>query len=92
MKMSLFQIIAIVCFLAVGFLTVTPFLPKADASCNYYPESMCDSALEYLTKKINDAIEIRNENGQDSDECKAAKQSAHHAREWASWVCAHADS
>ena len=51
MKMSLFQIIAIVCLLAVGFLTVTPFLPKADANCNYYSESMCDSAVEYFVKK-----------------------------------------
>ena len=37
MKLSMFQVIAIVCILAVSFLTVTPFFPKTYADCNYYP-------------------------------------------------------
>ncbi len=91
MKRSLFQIIAIVCILATGFLTVTSFVPKADADCNYYSESMCDEALAYLEYKINEAIRICNENP-GSDACDKATLSAHHARQWASWVCQHADS
>ena len=31
MKMSLCQMIAVVCILAVGFLTITPFVPEVDA-------------------------------------------------------------
>ena len=31
MKMSLCQMIAIVCILAVGIMTVTPFVPPANA-------------------------------------------------------------
>ena len=56
MKMSLFQIIAIGCLLAVGTLTVTPFLPKADASCNYFTEKECDDAWAYYAQKLVTAV------------------------------------
>ena len=92
MKLSLFQIIAIVCILAVGFLTVTPFLQEADASCGYYSESYCDSAVDYFVQKLNEAISTCNQHGQGSSECDSATQTAYNAKQWAEWVCAHADS
>lgn len=92
MKRSMCQMIAIVCILAVGFLTVTPFLPKADADCNYYSESMCDGAVAYFVEKLNEAISICNQHGQGSSECQSATQTAYNAKQWAEWVCAHADS
>ncbi len=88
MKRSLFQIIAIVCLLAVGFLTVTPFVPKADADCNYYSESMCDGAVAYFVQKLNYAISVC----PDGSDCAEATQSAFNAKQWAEWVCKHADS
>lgn len=92
MKFSSLQMIAIVCIIAVGFLTVSPFLPRADASCDYYSESYCESAAEYFVEKLNDAIRICNQHGQGSSECKSATQTAYNAKQWAEWVCAHADS
>lgn len=88
MKMSLFQIIAIVCLLAVGFLTVTPFLPKADASCGYYSEDMCAGALKFMAEKATEAL-MACMGGMDSDECKQALQTLAHAAQWANWVCEH---
>jgi len=92
MKLSMCQIIAIVCILAVGFLTITQFLQEADASCNYYSEAYCISATEYFVKKLNEAIVICNQYGQGSSECDSATQTAWHAKQWAEWACAHADS
>lgn len=91
MKRSSFQIIAIVSLLALGTLTVTPFLPKADANCDYYTEEYCDSAKAYYVYKAALAIVICYENP-GSDACEAAKQSAANAKQWADWVCEHADS
>ena len=36
MKRSLCQMIAIACIFAVGFLTVTPFVPKTGADCDIF--------------------------------------------------------
>lgn len=93
MERYLFRMAAVMCLLAVGFLTVTPFFPKADANCNYYPESMCESAVEYFVKKLNYAIRIcPGSNDAQITACEKATQSAYNAKVWAEWVCEHADS
>ena len=90
MKMSFSQIIAIACILTIGFLSVTPFLPKVDADCDYFTHEYCISAAEYFAEKLREAIAIREEHGADSEEYKQARQSAWHAKQWAEWVCKHA--
>ena len=90
MKRSLNQMISIACLLAVGFLTVTPFLPKADADCDYYSAEMCDSATDYYWEKANYAIYVCFWGSE--EECNQAWQSAEHAGQWADWVCEHAET
>ena len=89
MKLSMFQVIAIVCILAVSFLTVTPFLPKTDADCNYFSESMCEGAAEYASERLIYAVYTCWMGGTD---CAQSMQTAANAMQWAAWVCEHADS
>ena len=91
MKRFLFQIVAIACVLAVGSLTVTPFLPQTDASCNYYSEAMCEGAVAYFNEKTVEAVAKCMSNPY-SDECQQAIQTAANAAQWVVWVCEHADS
>ena len=88
MKMSLRQMIAIICILAAGFLTVMPFLPKTDASCGHYSAEKCDSAWDFYWEKVNDAFYACFTGSE--EECEDAWQSAEHALQWAEWVCKHA--
>lgn len=90
MKVSIRHIIAIVCLLTVGFLTVTPFLPKAEASCNYFTEQKCDEAQAYYVQKLVTAVLICYSVG--GAACTEANQDADAARVWSEWVCMHADS
>ena len=46
MQVSLCQMIAIVCILAVGFMTVTPFVQTADA----WPSHLCCETIDVWQK------------------------------------------
>lgn len=90
MKRSLCQMIAIACIFAVGFLTVTPFLPKADADCGNFSRGACEEAGVTCAIKINTASRgCPGSNDAQITSCENRTQEAWDACSWASYVCRH---
>lgn len=90
MKKSFCQMIAIVCILATGFLTVTPFLPKAEADCGWYSSGACEDAGVTCAVKINSANRVcPGSNDAQITACEERTWDAYNACSWASWVCQH---
>ena len=90
MKRSLFQIIAIVCLFAVSGLTVTPFVPQADADCGWYSSGACEDAGVTCATKINSASRVcPGSNDAQISACERRTQEAWDACSYASFICQH---
>ena len=90
MKRPLCRMIAIVCILAVGLLTVTPFVPKTDADCGQYSKGACKEEGVTCAIKINSASRVcPGSNDAQITACEQRTEEAWSACSWASYVCQH---
>ena len=90
MKMSLCQMIAIVCILAVGVLSMSPFPQRANASCDFYPIDECLIGQAYCYMKSDTAGRMcPGSNDAQITACEDATEEAIIACYAASFVCYH---
>ena len=91
MKFSTLQLIAIVCMLSVGVLSMSPLHQKANASCDFYPIDECWYGQAYCDMKSATADRMcPGANDAGADACQEASEEAFIACVAAVFVCYHA--